>query len=267
MTAPPPKSPAPAGAPAPAPKPASPPLGREKPSTLFWTVLMKRPDPLTSIAFTVPLFLFYHLGILLIDRRSPVDFISTLVFGVVETSRPAYVLMTLALTLMLLLAVWVQQKRIARPTSSFGRVMLESLGFGLLALTAFGWGTHEVRTGEIGALSLLSVGEKLLVAAGSGFHEEFIFRALLVTGGAWLLHKLGKVRKRFALVIAMLVSSVVYSFAHYFVIFDEPFYWNVACFRVLEGVFFASLYVFRGFAVAVYAHALYDLLSFFVYSP
>lgn len=227
---------------------------------------MKRPDPLTSVAFTVPLFLFYHLGILLVDRRSQVDFISTLVFRVVETSVPAYVLMTLALTLILLLAVWVQQKRGAVPVSSFNRVLLESIGFGALALMALGWGTHEVRSGEVGALSVLSVFDKVLVAAGSGFHEEFIFRALLVTGGAWLLHKLGKVRQRFALVIAMLVSSVLFSLAHYFVIFDEPFSWSVAGFRVLEGLLFATLYVFRGFAVAVYAHALYDLLAFFVYA-
>lgn len=267
MTAPPPKSPAPVAAPAPAPTPPpAPPLGREKASTLFWALLMKRPDPLTSVAFTVPLFLFYHLGILLVDRRSQVDFISTLVLRVLEASVPAYVLMTLALTLVLLLAVWVQQKRGKVPISSYRRVLGESVGFALLALVVLGWATHENRTSELGNLSPLRVFDKVLIAAGTGFHEEFIFRGLLITGGTWLLVKLGKVRRRFALLFAMLISSVVFSLAHYLVIFDEPFTWTLAGYRVLEGLLFATLYVFRGFAVAVYAHALYDLLAFFIYA-
>src|SRR5690349_529889 len=129
MTASPPTPPAGSGAPAAAPS-AKPPLGRETASTLFWTVLMKRPDPLTSLAFTVPLFLFYHLGILQnagdVERRSRADFVSILVFSVLEASRQTYVLTTLALTLVLLLAAWVQQKRVAVPVVSFGRVLGES---------------------------------------------------------------------------------------------------------------------------------------------
>jgi membrane protease YdiL (CAAX protease family) len=74
------------------------------------------------------------------------------------------------------------------------------------------------------------------------------------------------VRPRFSLLIAMLLSSVLFSLAHYFVIFDEPFVLTIAGYRVLEGLLFATIYVSRGFAIAVYAHAFYDLMAYFVYA-
>lgn len=258
-------APAAAAAP-PSVAPTVPPLGGEKTSKLFWDLLRKRPDPLTSVAFTVPVFLLYHLGILLVDRRSQVDFVSTLVLRVLETSVPAYVLMTLALALVLLLVAWVKQKRTITPPHPFLRVLGEGIAFAMFCLMALGWATHEVRADSSSQLSLLSVVDKIVLAAGTGFHEEFIFRVLLVTGGAWLITKLGRVRPRFSLLIAMLVSSVLFSLAHYFVIFDEPFVLTVAGYRVLEGLLFATIYVSRGFAIAVYAHAIYDLMAYFVYA-
>jgi len=276
MSAPPnaPKPPAPApassGTPA-APKAATPtpapvPLGHERDSTVLWDMIRKRPKPLMSVALTVPVFLLYHLGILLVDRHSQVDFVSTLVLRVLEASTPAYVLMTLALALMLLLTTWVQMKRGKVLEHSFGRVLAESLAAALGGLMAIGWATHEVRAGEASVVSTLSVLEKVVLAAGSGFHEEFIFRALLVTGGAWVLTKLLKWQAMTALATCVIASSVLFSLAHYFVIFDEPFVPIVAGYRVLEGLLFATLYVTRGFAVAVYAHAFYDLMAFYMYS-
>jgi len=266
MSAPPPNAPkTPAAAPAPKPAPAPVPLGHEKDSTVLWDMIRRRPNPLMSVALTMPVFLAYHLGILLVDRHSQVDFVSTLVLRVLEASTPAYVLMTLALALVLLLTTWVQMKRGKVLEHSLGRVLAESLAAALAGLMAIGWATHEVRGGEAAA-STLSVVDKLVLAAGSGFHEEFIFRALLVSGAAWALGKLTKGKPWVSLVTCMVVSSVLFSLAHYFVIFDEPFVPIVAGYRVLEGLLFATLYVTRGFAVAVYAHAFYDLMAFYMYS-
>jgi hypothetical protein len=259
-----PKSPASAPAPKPAPTPV--PLGHEKDSAVLWDMIRKRPKPLMSVAFTVPVFLAYHLGILLVDRHNQVDFISTLVLKVLEASTPAYVIMTLALALALLLTTWVQMKHGKVLDHSLGRVLAESLAAALVALMAIGWATHEVRSGEGPGVSSLSVVDRLVLAAGSGFHEEFIFRALLVTGGSWALSKLTRWKPWASLLTCMVLSSVCFSLAHYFVIFDEPFVPLVAGYRVIEGLLFATLYVTRGFATAVYAHAFYDLMAFYMYS-
>lgn len=247
----------------PAPKPA---LGEEPTSTLLWDMVRKRPNPLVSVAFTMPIFLVYHLGILAIARRHDVDFVSTVVQRLLDASIPAYVLVTLAVALLLLVTTWVQQKRGKAEAHLFRRVFAEALAAALFILMSIGWATHEVRTGEALSVQYMTFLEKLVLAAGAGFHEEFIFRALLITGASWCLTKLTKWKPVVSLLICTLVSSVLFSLAHYFVLADEVFVMQVAGFRVLEGILFAAIYITRGFATVVYAHVLYDLMAFYLYS-
>lgn len=250
----------------PAPPAAKPPLGEEPTSALLWDMVRKRPKPLISIAYTVPVFLVYHLGILAIKRQVDVDFISTMTQRLRDESQPAYVLVTLALALVLLITTWVHQKRGKIEPHLFRRVFAESLGAALLILMSIGWATHEVRTGEALSVPYMTFLEKLVLAAGAGFHEEFIFRALLITGASWALTKLTKWKPLVSLLICTVISSVLFSLAHYFVLADEVFVMQVAGFRVLEGLLFAALYITRGFATVVYAHVLYDLMAFYLYS-
>jgi membrane protease YdiL (CAAX protease family) len=234
-----------------------------------------------SIAFTVPVFLIYHLGILLIGRRHDADIISTLVQSLLAWEPidldahlkpcpsalvPAYVAVTFGAALLMLGVTWVQQKRGKAEIHLFRRVFAESLGAALLILVSIGWATHEVRTGESLNVQYLTFLEKLVLAAGAGFHEELIFRALLITGASWALTKLTKWKAWVSLLVCTLISSLLFSLAHHFVLADEEFIMHVAGFRVLEGCLFAALYLTRGFAAVVYAHVLYDLMAFYLYS-
>src|ERR1700761_5347303 len=99
-----------------------------------WAAVRRRPDPLTSVAFTVPLFLVYHLGILMLDkgRRTQLDFISTWIQSLLQQSTPLYMMVTLAVALILLITVWIEQRRGAVPPHSFARVALEALVFSVL---------------------------------------------------------------------------------------------------------------------------------------
>ena len=232
-----------------------------------WASIRRRPDPLTSIAFTVPLFLIYHLGILAVDRRTDLDFVSSWVRGLLNESIPAYVLVTLAFALLLLMMVWIQQKRGAVQSASIVRVMLEGFACALFVLMSMGWATHRVmRSAPVPGLSALNVFEKVVLASGAGFYEEFIFRALLVTGGTALVLRIVRVGRRGALLISILLSSMLFSLAHNIGVYGEPFVPEVAGYRVLEGILFAFLFVARGFATVAYAHAFYDALVFFVYT-
>ena len=57
-----------------------------------------KPDPLTSLVLTMPVFLIYHLGILLIDMRNGVDWVTELTFRLLDASIPAYVAVTIGLS-------------------------------------------------------------------------------------------------------------------------------------------------------------------------
>jgi hypothetical protein len=233
----------------------------------FWDKVKKRPDPLTSVALTIPVFLIYHLGILIVETRSGVDLVSNAVFGLLEASTPVYVIVTLAVALILAMVVWIEERRGVATGVPLTRVLLEGGAFALVVLAALGWAqSRALRTTDPGGLSELGVLDKIVLACGTGFHEEFVFRAVLVTGLSFVLAKLLRMSTRVALLSAVLLSSVAFSLVHYYGPFGEPFALDVAAIRVLLGVLFAGLYLLRGFAVAVYAHVIFELLVYFLYA-
>jgi hypothetical protein len=246
-----------------APTPAAAPNAIAK----FWGALRKRPAPLTSIAFTVPVFLLYHLGVLYVDQRSRADFLSKWALHMLNSSVPAYVMITLAVTLVLLLIVWIEQRRGAVPHSSIGRVLVEGLACALVVLVSLGWVSHQLlHSNDTATLAALGPFDKLVLAAGEGFHEELLYRVVLVTGGSALLRKAFGLSDRAAVLTSILVSSIASALAHYIGAFSEPFVWQVAGYRVLEGLVFATLYLARGFATATYAHVFYEALVLFIYA-
>jgi hypothetical protein len=99
---------------------------------------------------------------------------------------------------------------------------------------------------------------KLVLSLGAGVHEELLFRLLMVGGGTWLLTQVVGVNKWVSIISAMLISSLLFSAAHH-IIGGEPFRVGAFVYRVLCGLVFATIFQTRGFAVAVYTHALYDI--------
>lgn len=95
---------------------------------------------------------------------------------------------------------------------------------------------------------------KVFLSLGAGVHEEIVFRLGLFSGLAW---GLSRVAPRAAAVAgAVAISSILFSLAHHVV---EPFRFDVFVYRALAGAIFCGLFTVRGFAVAVYTHAIYDV--------
>jgi len=86
-----------------------------------------------------------------------------------------------------------------------------------------------------------------------------VFRLGIMVGVAAVLEKLLGIGRWMALTVALGVSAVLFSAMHHIPPYGDPFSVGIFTFRVLAGVFFGLLFWFRGFAVAVYTHALYDL--------
>jgi hypothetical protein len=88
-------------------------------------------------------------------------------------------------------------------------------------------------------------------------HEELLFRLLLIGGTVAALTRWTSMSVGLATVIAVLGSAVLFSVAHY--LGPEEFALYTFAYRSLAGLVFASLFLLRGLAVAVYTHALYDV--------
>ncbi len=94
---------------------------------------------------------------------------------------------------------------------------------------------------------------------GVGLYEEALFRLALIPMLYQGLRAL-TIPSLFACTLAITASSLVFSLAHHAGAPGEAFTWFAFIFRWLAGVFFAWVFVVRGFGVAVGTHTAYDLL-------
>lgn len=99
--------------------------------------------------------------------------------------------------------------------------------------------------------------DHLVLAAGAGLHEEVVFRLLLLPALVLLFERPLAMPRPLALAASAVVSSFAFSAAHHLA--GEPFEAFAFTYRTLAGLAFAGLFLARGFAVAAWTHALYDL--------
>ncbi len=94
---------------------------------------------------------------------------------------------------------------------------------------------------------------------GAGIYEELLFRLILLSLVVWGLRRL-RVERRPSMIAGVLLTSLLFSAAHYVGANGYDFDWYSFLFRFLAGVFFAILFVYRGFGIAAGTHAGYDIL-------
>lgn len=226
----------------------------------------QRVDPLTSLVLTTPIFLVYHVGLLLTDARNGVDFVSGPMRALAHASLLLYLGLTLAVAAGIVIAgLWMRGRSEVHPRM-FLPVLAEStvwalvlaVSVGYVTTRLFAWTLTPMQTGH----PVLGPIDALVMSAGAGFHEELVFRVGLFGGGAYLLTKLAKLRPLYAVGIAAFVSSLVFSAAHYIGPFGDSFLLVTFTFRALFGLALVGLYKARGFATAVYTHAIYDVFVF-----
>ena len=101
---------------------------------------------------------------------------------------------------------------------------------------------------------------QIVTFVGAGIYEEVLFRLLLYAGVAWLLQQ-AEVPALAAMLVAGIGSALIFSAAHHAGPYGEVFDGFVFLFRTLAGFYFTLLYQWRGFGIAVGAHACYDVLA------
>ena len=225
-----------------------------------------RPDPrnlLTSLVLVFPLFLIYQVGVLFtLPMLNGADFLTVFLFRNLGLSTTAYLGYTAAVAAAFLAAVLVLRRRQQFNPALVWRVFLES---GIYALT-MGSLIVFVMTRLFGISPRLAGGvagqgfvTRVVMSLGAGVYEETVFRLGLMTGLTALLERGLGVRRWLAMLFGLGISSALFSAMHHIPPYGDPFTIGVFMFRVLAGACFGLLFWYRGFAVAVYTHALYDL--------
>jgi hypothetical protein len=99
----------------------------------------------------------------------------------------------------------------------------------------------------------------LLGFIGAGVYEETLFRLILVPVFFQALRLL-QAPTVLASSLAVTGSALLFALAHHAGMPGEPFTWFAFIFRWMAGVFFAWVFILRGFGIAVGTHTVYDIL-------
>jgi hypothetical protein len=224
---------------------------------------------LTSIVLVLPLLLLYQIGVVAIyPMINGADLLTRFLFQNLGLTRSAYLGYTAAVAVVFALVVVVLRRRQSVHLRVFVPVLLESTIFALtmgslivLVMTrVFGINPRLAAPGPgAGGLGSEGLVGRVVMSLGAGFWEETTFRLGILSGVVALCERVIGMRRALAFLLALGVSSFLFSAAHHIPPYGDPLAVGVFTFRLLAGVFFGLLFWFRGFAVAAYTHALYDI--------
>ncbi len=231
-----------------------------------------RNDPrnlLTSLVLVFPLFLIYQLGVLFtLPVLNGADFLTVFLFRNLGLSSGSYLALTFAVATAFAIAVALLRHKQRFDPRLIVPVLIESAIYALTmgSLIVFvmtrGLGISPRLAG--GFVGQQGLGTRIVMSLGAGVYEETVFRLGIMTGLVALFERVLGLRRWVALVIALVVSAALFSAMHHIPPYGDPLHLGIFVFRLLAGICFGLLYWNRGFAVAVYTHALYDLYVFIV---
>jgi membrane protease YdiL (CAAX protease family) len=224
-----------------------------------------------ALGLAIPLAIIYELLCLIVNRSPIAGVRSAVEVGILSLLSflgvPAWLPLSIIFILIFLFLLWWQRRRGLKFNWKY---LLfgwgESLVWGLLLGLALIILTSFLLKGAVGNTITPTFGQNLAVSFGAGLYEELAFRVALIPFTAWLLlfisRKMGKgkLRRWVAIFIAVIFSSLVFSLFHHLGNMAEPFTLPAFLFRFLAGLCFAAVFALRGYGVAAWAHAFYDVL-------
>lgn len=246
--------------------------------------------PWTDLGLTLPIFVGYHLGVVFLPMRNAADVVTRELVALANDSLVLYGGLTLAIgaTYVGILAMLGRGR--ALQWDRFVTVALEGIIYAVaMRLTAIyvvgqlfvSPGTEMAQGGVLsssqlrelvpGAVNPLlmvtdgGIGARfagLVMSFGAGFYEEVAFRVIAFGMGLKLVLLLFPqpipLQRAFTGLGWALLVALVFSGWHYVGPYGDPFDARSFVFRAVCGAVFTIIYHFRGFAPAVWTHALYD---------
>lgn len=240
--------------------------------------------PIHSLILVAPFLLVYEVGVIALQLGTP-EFNSRNGVDVVFYDLAARMGMSILFVGVLVLgASWMVWQLREKASLRFdvkvvALMFVESALLGLFLFTVpwqiasylFGYFQQAAGPGAMGPVAASAAASSgfwgnLVLSCGAGVYEEFLFRVLLVSSVALVCRRFFELQRFRAGIVAVLVGALLFSAAHYAGEHGDPvslvsaLFWSGFIFRFVAGVFFAAIYYYRCFGVAVAAHAIYDIL-------
>ncbi len=211
--------------------------------------------PLHSLAFVLPVLVVFELASYF-HRSDPIAFrLLQLFFR--HLGAPGRFIPALSVVVILLSWHIVRRDPWRLRLQTLWGMLLESWTLALpllvLGISFARWNIHVPLYGR-----LESWRDDTILSLGAGVYEELVFRLILMTLLMMLLSDVLRFSRWPAGVLMVLISAVLFSLYHY--LGNEAFQWRSFSFRTVAGVYFAGLFLTRGFGITAGCHVCYDIL-------
>lgn len=234
--------------------------------------LRDRAGAWVDLGLTLPIFLVYQVAVVFLGVQNATDMVTGFLLRASEGSRSTYLLATMAIGVIFAGAFALLGRGQAFQPRKFLQIMVEGAVYAVLMRVAAGYVVGRVFAGGIADEGRF-VG--FIMSLGAGFYEELTFRVVLFGLGAKALSWLFVRQKvditgtapasRFSaravgvMVAWAVVCAVIFSGVHYVGPMSDSFQLPSFLFRAVLGLALTLIFATRGFAAAVWTHALYDV--------
>ena len=238
-------------------------------STTTWTYFNSTRTATYGFLAALPLFVIYEFGILLANSGQMMSirvgadiWLKRLLAWFGGTGW-----MALGVAVMIIGGVIYWAERNNRPPivpRYFGLIIGESAIYAIVLAFIVGgvvgllFGVWAAPEAMLQPMQRLGLPHQLALSIGAGLYEEIVFRVILVGGLFLFVHRFLPKRTT-AYLIAAVIGAFIFSLVHYMGPMGDPFRFSSFTFRFLFGLALNGVFLVRGFAMAAWTHALYDV--------
>lgn len=221
-----------------------------------------------SLLFALPLLVLYEVGATRISGashglRNGADVLLRSVLSAGGVHGTLAFTALLAVVAVVLIIRERRREKVPLQGAVFMGMAAESVVYALIfgivvgRLTQLVMGGFQL-SGGTGVLDRLPLFDGIVLSLGAGIYEELLFRVVLV-GGLLALFLATGLGKKPARIYAAILAALIFSAFHHIGPYGEPFQVAPFVFRFMSGLALNALFIARGFGIAAWTHALYDV--------
>ena len=211
----------------------------------------------TDLALVMPIFVGYHLGVVTLDVRNAADLVTSELTQLASNNLALYWGLTVVIGLSLVAVLALLGRGQVFEPWRFALVATEGALYAVLMGAA---AAYVVGSLPLGGGKTVGFGAGVVMSLGAGLYEEIAFRVGLFGLPAILIRLwFGPLRRWAVTATWAILAAAAFSAWHYVGPLGDAFELRSFVFRWVCGLAFTLIYVVRGFAPAVWTHALYDI--------
>lgn len=228
----------------------------------FFNYFIITKSPIYSFIFTLPLFVIYEIGLFLISSKDLImmrNGADALLRQILEPlGNFAFYWIGFGFFIGFFITYYMKKDKwsfLILKGKFLIFMAVESLFFAFF-LFSFMSNIKILLMSHTGSILI----QQVTLAIGAGIYEEILFRVLLIACLANILEFIFDWSKLSIYTSALMISSAVFSLFHFIGEFGDYYSFDIFMYRFLAGIFLGSLYLLRGFGIAAWTHAIYDII-------